>query len=123
MSNSNKNKSGFSVDIPLKVGNNDSGMFFMLMFLEISKIGNPKVSVSVVAFPSYFSIPLIDGLETGFCVSPERSADSRSVCPNADSSILGSSSGASLAPLEFSLGGIFPAPVSVGLVGGLFLNL
>jgi hypothetical protein len=117
MSNSNKNKSGSSVDIPLKVGNDDSGIFFMLMFLEISKIGNPKVSVSVATFTSSSTIPLIDGPETGFCVSPERSIDSHSACPNVDSSVLGSSSGASLAPLELSPGGIFPAPVSVGLVG------
>jgi hypothetical protein len=124
MSNLNKNKSGSSVDIPLKVGNNDSEMFFMLMFLEISKIGNPKVSVSVVAFPSSSAIPLIDGSETGFCVSPKHSADSRYARPNVDSSILGSSSRASLAPLELSPGGIFPTPVSVGLVGGgLFFNL
>jgi hypothetical protein len=105
------------------VGNDDSGMFFMLMFLEISKIGNPKVLVSVVEFPSSSTIPLIDGSETRFCVSPERSADSRSARPNVDSSILGSSSRASMAPLELSPRGIFPAPVSVGLVGGLFLNL
>jgi hypothetical protein len=117
MSNSNKNKSRSSVDIPLKVGNDDSGIFFMLMFLEISKIGNPKVSVLVVAFPSS-TIPLIDGSETRFCVSPERSVDSRSAHPNVDSFVLGSSSRALLAPLELSLGGIFSAPVSVGLVGG-----
>jgi hypothetical protein len=118
MSNSNKNKSGSSVDIPLKVGNDDSGIFFMLTFLEISKIGNPKVSVSVAAFPSSFVILLMDGSETGFSVSPKCSADSRSAYPNTDSSILGCPSGASLAPLEFSVGGIFLAPVSVGLVGG-----
>jgi hypothetical protein len=118
MSNSNKNKSGSSVDIPLKMGNNDSGIFFMLMFLEISKIGNPKVSVSVAAFPSSSAIPLMDGSETGFSVSPKCSADSHSAHPNADSFVLGSTFGASLAPLEFSLGGIFPTPVSVGLVGG-----
>ena len=90
----------------------------MLMFLEISKIGNPKVSVSMATFPSSYSIPLIDGLETGFSVSPKCSADSRSACPNTDSFVLGSPSGASLTPLEFSPSGIFPAPVSVGLVGG-----
>jgi hypothetical protein len=56
-------------------------------------------------------------------VCPERSADSRSTHPNVDSSILGSSSGASLAPLEISLDGMFLAPVSVGLVRGVFLNL
>ena len=67
MSNSNKNKFGSSVDIPMKVGNDDSGMFFMLMFMEISKIGNPKVSVSVASFPSSSTIllgvppPLMDG--------------------------------------------------------------
>jgi hypothetical protein len=122
MSNLNKNKSGSLVDIPLKVGNNDSGMFFMLMFLEISKIGNPKVSVSVAAFSSSSAIllgvppPLMDGSETWFCVSP--SADSRSICPNTDSSVLGSSSRASLAPLELFPVGMFPAPVSVELVGG-----
>ena len=118
MSNSNKNKSGSSVDIPLKVGNDDSGIFFMLMFLEISKIGNPKVLVSVASFLSSSTIPLIDGSEIGFSVSPKRSTDSRSACPNANSSVLGSPFGASLAALEFSLGGIFPAPVLVGLVGG-----
>jgi hypothetical protein len=69
------------------------------------------------------TILLMDGLETGFSVSPKCSTDSRSACPNTDSFVLGSPSGASLAPLEFSVGGIFPAPVSVGLVGGLFLNL
>jgi hypothetical protein len=90
----------------------------MSMFMEISKLGNPKVLVSVVAFPYSSTIPLIDGLETGFCVSPECSADSRSACPNVDSSVLGSSSRALLAPLELSPGGIFPAPVSIGLVGG-----
>jgi hypothetical protein len=121
MSNSNKNKSGSSVDIPLKVGNDDSGIFFMMMFLEISKSGNPKVSVSVAAFPSSSTILLMDGLEIGFSVSPKCSADSRSAYPNTDSSVLGSPSGASLDPLEFSVGGIFPAPVSVGLVwGGCF---
>jgi hypothetical protein len=120
MSNSNKNKSRSSVDIPMKVGNDDSGIFFMLMFLEISKIGNPKVSVLVAAFPSSYAIPLIDGSETGFCVSPEHSVDSRSTRSNVDSSVLGSSSGVSLAPLELSPGGIVPAPVSVGLVGFFF---
>jgi hypothetical protein len=50
----------------------------------------------------------------GFYVSPKCSADSH----NTDSFVLGSPSGASLAPLEFYVGGIFPAPVSVGLVGG-----
>jgi hypothetical protein len=50
-------------------------------------------------------------------VSPECSANSCSTHPNVDSSILGSSPGALLAPLELSPGGIFPAPVSVGLVG------
>ena len=119
MWNSNKNKSRYSVDIPLKVGNNDSGIFFMLMFLEISKSGNPKVSVSVAAFPSSYAIPLIDGSKTRFCVSSKCSADSHSACPNADSSILGSSSGASLAPLWLYPSGIFPTPVSVGLVGGV----
>jgi hypothetical protein len=102
MTNSNKNKSGSLVDIPLKVGIDDSGIFFMLMFLEISKIGNPKVLVSVAGFPSS-TIPLIDGSETGFCVSPEHSADSRYAHPNADSFVLGSSSGALLAPPELSL--------------------
>ena len=111
MSNLNKNKYGSFVDIPLKVGNDDSGMFFMLMFLEIFKIGNPKVSVSMVAFsfPSYSAIslgilpPLIDGSGTGFCVSSKclvPSADSRYIYPNTDSSVLGPSSGASLASLE-----------------------
>jgi hypothetical protein len=119
MSNSNKNKFGSSIDIPMKVGNDDSGIFFMLMFMEISKIGNPKVSVSMATFPSSSSIPLIDGLETGFYVSPKCSTDSRSSRPNVDSSILGSSSGASLAPLEFYPSGIFLTPVSVGLVGGV----
>jgi hypothetical protein len=123
MSNSNKNKSASSVDIPLKVGTDDSGMLFMLMFLDISKIGNPKVSVLVVAFPSSSAIPLIDGSKTGFCVSHECLADSCSTRPNVDSSILGSSSGASMAPLEIYPSGSFPAPMSVGLVGGLFLNL
>jgi len=129
MSNSNKNKSGSSVDIPVKVGNDDNGMFFMLMFLEISNIGNPKVSVSADAFlfPSSSSIslgifpPLIDGSETGFCVSSKRSvpsADSRSIFPNDDSSVLGSSFGASLASLELPHGGFFPAPMSVELVWG-----
>jgi hypothetical protein len=108
----------------MKVGNDDSGIFFMLMFLEISKIGNQKVSVFVAAFPSSSAILLMDGSETRFFVSPKCSVDSRSACPNTDSSVLGSPSRASLAPLEFSIGGIFPAPVSVGLVGGgLFLNL
>jgi hypothetical protein len=59
----------------------------------------------------------MDGSEIGFCVSP--SADSRYVCPNTDSSVLGSSFGASLSPLELSPVGIFPAPVLVGLVGGV----
>jgi hypothetical protein len=118
MSNWNKNKFGYSVDIPLNVGNNDSGMFFMLMFLEISKIVNPKVSVSVPVFPSSSAIPLIDGSETGFCSSPKRLVDSHSAYPNVDSSILGSSSRALLAPLELPPGGIFPASVSVGLAGG-----
>ena len=118
MSNSNKNKSGSSVDIPLKVDNNDSGIFFMLMFLEISKIGNPKVSVSVAAFPSSSAILLMDGSETGFSVSPKCSTDSRFSCPNIDSFVLGSPSGASLAPPEFFVGEIFSAPVLVGLVGG-----
>jgi hypothetical protein len=123
MSNSNKNKSGSSVDIPLKVGNDDSGMFFMLMFLEISKIGNPKVLVSVATFSSSSAIslgvppPLMDGSETRFCVSP--STDSHSVCSNTNSFILGSSFGASLAPLELYPIGIFPAPMSVRLVGGI----
>jgi hypothetical protein len=58
----------------------------------------------------------MDGSETGFCVS--LLADSHFVFPNIDSSVLGSSSGASLAPFELSPVGIFPAPVSVGLVGG-----
>ena len=119
MSNSNKIKSRSSVDIPLKVGNDDSGIFFMLTFMEISKIGNPKVSISVVAFPSCSAILLMDGSETGFFVSPKCSADSCSSCPNTDSSVLGSPSRASLAPLEFYVGGIFPAPVLVGLVGGV----
>jgi hypothetical protein len=66
---------------------------------------------------------LIDGSETGFFVSPKCSTDSRSAYPNIDSSVLGSPSGASLAPIEFSVGGIFPTPMSIGLVGGLFLNL
>jgi hypothetical protein len=118
MSNLNKNKSGSSIEIPLKVGNDDNGIFFMLMFLEISKIGNPKVSVSVAAFPYSSAILLMDGSENGFFVSPKCSADSRSACPNTDSSVLVSPSGASLAPLEFFVGGIFPALVSVGLVGG-----
>jgi hypothetical protein len=91
----------------------------MLMFLEISKIGNPKVSVFVAAFPSSSTIPLIDGSETGFSVSPKCLLDSHYAHPNVDSSVLGSPSGASLAPLKFSHGGIFPAPVLVGLVGGL----
>jgi hypothetical protein len=124
MSNSNKNKYGSILDIPLKVGNDDSGIFFMLMFLEISKIGNPKVLVSIVAFPSYSTILLMDGSETGFSMSPKCSADSHSACLNTDSSVLGSPYGASPAPLEFSVGGIFPTPVLVGLVGGaLFLNI
>jgi hypothetical protein len=118
MSNLNKNKFGSSVDIPLKVGNDDNGIFFMMMFLEISKNGNPKVSVSVATFPSSSTILLMDGSETGFFVSLKCSADSCSSYPNTDSFILGSPSGASLAPLEFFVGGIFPAPVSVGLVGG-----
>jgi hypothetical protein len=64
----------------------------------------------------------MDGSEIGFCVSP--SADSCYVFPNTNSSILGSSFGASLSPLELSPVGIFHAPVLVGLVGGgLFLNL
>jgi hypothetical protein len=60
----------------------------------------------------------MDGLETRFYVSPKCSADSRSAYPNTDSSVLSSSSRASLAPLEFSVGVIFPTPMSVGLVGG-----
>ena len=56
-------------------------------------------------------------------MSPKCSTDSRYAHPNVDSSILGSPSGASLAPLEFPPGGIFLAPVSVGLVGGEGLNL
>jgi hypothetical protein len=67
----------------------------------------------VAAFPSSSSIPLIDGLETRFCVSPERSANSRSTYPNVDSSMLSSSYGALLAPFELSPGGIFLAPVLV----------
>jgi hypothetical protein len=118
MSNSNKNKSGSSVDIPLKVGNDDSGIFFMLMFMEISNIGNRKVSVFVATFPSSFSILLKDGSETGFSVSPKCSTDSCFAYPNTDFSVLGSPFGALLAHLEFSIAGIFPAPVSVGLVGG-----
>jgi hypothetical protein len=100
------------------VGNDDNGIFFMLMFLEISKIGNPKVSVFVAAFPSSSAILLMDGSKTGFSVSPKCSTDSCSAYPNTDSSVLGSPSGDSLAPLEFSIGGNFPALVSVGLVGG-----
>jgi hypothetical protein len=60
----------------------------------------------------------MDGSETRFSVSPKCSADLHFAYPNTDSSVLGSPSGASLAPLEFSLDGIFPAPVPVGLVGG-----
>jgi hypothetical protein len=77
MSKLNKNKFGSLVDIPLKVGNDDSGIFFMLMFLEISRIRNPKVYVSVDTFPSSSSIslyvppPLMDVSEIGFCVSPK----------------------------------------------------
>jgi hypothetical protein len=91
----------------------------MLTFPEISKIGNPKVSVSVAAFPCSSAIILMDGSETGFFVSPKCSTDSCSSCPNIDSSVLGSPHGASLAPLEFSIGGIFLATVSVGLEGGV----
>jgi hypothetical protein len=67
----------------------------------------------------------MDGSETGFSVSPKFSANSCSTYLKTDSFILGSPYGASLAPLEFSVGGIFLAPVSFGLVagGGLFLNL
>jgi len=106
----------------------------MPMFLEISKIGNPKVSVSVVAFSflssSAISLgappPLIDGSKTGFFVSSKclvPSTDSHSICPSVDSSVLGSSSGASLASLELPPGGIFPVSVELIGGGGLFLNL
>jgi hypothetical protein len=70
--------------------------------------------------------PLIDGSETRFCVSCKcsvPSADSRSIFPSDDSLVLGSSSGASLAPLELPPSGIFLAPMSVELVGFFFLNI
>jgi hypothetical protein len=129
MSKLNKNNFGSSVDIPLKVGNDDSGMFSILIFLEISKIGNPKVSVSVATFSFPFSStillgilpPLIDGLENGFCVSSKcsvSSANSRSIYPITDSSVLGPSSGASLDSLELPPGGICSEPMSVELVWG-----
>jgi hypothetical protein len=90
----------------------------MLTFLEISKIGNPKVLVFVATFPSSYSILLMDGSDTRFSVSPKCSTDSCSSYPNTDSFVLGSPYRALLAPLEFSIGGIFPALVLVGLVGG-----
>jgi hypothetical protein len=72
----------------------------------------------MASFPSSSAIPLIDGSETRFCMSSECLANSRYGRLNVDSFVLGSSSGALLAPLELSPSGIFPAPVLVGLVGG-----